>query len=198
MGDCFWHHGNPVVFLTATQSREWQECKTSLPVPAGCINLKGLLPIKAKLYLVPSLSDQEMQTAGRKQKEFRRSLTASKLEEIFPEGQNPDRGADLTFGDHFMTSYMPYMNNKLLELIDNEGLVENRNFTEHLYNVDRFKEQMSEHKDEIPEKEYERNEMFLDIEGLLKASLSPTLSESYGNDALVRFAIYGDEVIENA
>lgn len=197
-GDCFWHHGNPVVFLTATQSREWQECKTSLPVPAGCINLKRLLPIKAKLYLVPSLSDQEMQTAGRKQKEFRKSLTASKLEEIFPDGQNPDRGVDLTFGDHFMTSYMPYMNNKLLELIDNEGMVESRNFTEHLYNVDRFKEQMSEHKDEIPEKEYERNEMFLDIEGLLKASLSPTLSESYGNDALVRFAIYGDEVIENA
>lgn len=85
-----------------------------------------------------------------------------------------------------------------LELIDNEGLVESRTFTEHLYNVDRFKEQMAEHKNEIPEKEYERNEMFLDVERLLKVSLSPTLSESYGNDALVRFSIYGEEVIENA
>lgn len=197
-GDCFWHHGNPVVFLTATQSREWKDCKRSFPVPAGCISLKRLLPIKAKLYLVPALANQEMQEAGRKQRELKESLTQSNLEDLFPDGSNPSRGADITFGDHFMTAYMPYMSNKLLELIDNEGMIENRNFTEHLYNVDQFKEQMSENKNDIPEKEYERNEIFLNIEGLLGVSLSPTLSEKDGNNSLVRFALYGEEVMENA
>ena len=42
-GDCFWHHGNTVAFLTATQSREWNECKRALPTPAGCITIRNPL-----------------------------------------------------------------------------------------------------------------------------------------------------------
>jgi hypothetical protein len=121
-GDCFWHHGNPVVFLTTTQSREWKDCKISFPEPAGCITLKRLLPIKTKLYLLPALAEQMAQKAGQEQKEFNASLTKKDLEKYFPQGKNPDRGADLTFGDHFMTAYMPYINNKLLELVTLKGL----------------------------------------------------------------------------
>lgn len=197
-GDCFWHHGNPIAFLTATQSREWKECKRYYPTPAGCITLKRIMPIKAKLYLVPTLAEQDMQNAGSKQKEFKASLTPKDLNDYFPEGDNPSRGADLTFGDHFMTSYMPYMNNKLLELIDNQGIVKGRNFTEHSHSIDEFKEQMQEAKMDIPEAELERNEIFLGIEGLLSVSLTPTLSMKNGGDTLERFALYGEETLENA
>lgn len=196
-GDCFWHHGNTVAFLTATQSREWKECKRDLPTPAGCIPIRSSLPLKAKLYLVPALAEQEMQQAGQQQKEFKASLTQADLNDFFPRGSNPDRGANVNIFEHFMTSYMPYMYNKVLELIDNAGIVEKRTFTEHRYNVDSFREQMEENKNGIPEKELARNNIFLGIEGLLGVSLSPTLSMPSGNDTLLRFAQYGEEVMEN-
>ncbi|HEJ0336427.1 TPA: lipase family protein [Klebsiella aerogenes] len=196
-GDCFWHHGNTVAFLTATQSREWNECKRDLPTPAGCITIRKSLPLKAKLYLVPALAEQEMQQAGQQQKEFKASLTQADLTDFFPKGSNPDRGANVNIFEHFMTSYMPYMYNKVLELIDNAGIVEKRTFTEHRYNVDSFREQMEENKNGIPEKELARNNIFLGIEGLLGVSLSPTLSMPSGNDTLLRFAQYGEEVMEN-
>ncbi|WP_025903475.1 lipase family protein [Tatumella sp. UCD-D_suzukii] len=196
-GDCFWHHGNTVAFLTVTQSREWKECKRSLPTPAGCIAIRKLLPIKAKLYLVPALAQQDMQQAGQKQKEFNASLSPVDLAEFFPKGSNPDRGVNLKFFEHFMTSYMPYMCNKLLELIDNAGIVEKRTFTEHLYNVDSFREQMAEYKNDVPDKELARNDIFLNIEGLLGVSLIPTLSMPSGHDTLLRFAKYQEEVMEN-
>ncbi|MGV3347001.1 lipase family protein [Enterobacteriaceae bacterium LUAb1] len=196
-GDCFWHHGNTVAFLTATQSREWQECKIDLPTPAGCITIRKSLPIKAKLYLVPTLAEQEMQQAGQKQQEFKASLTQTDLTNFFPKGSNPDRGVNINIFEHFMTSYMPYMYNKVLELIDNAGIVEKRTFTEHRYNVDSFREQMAENKNDIPANELSRNEIFLNIEGLLGVSLTPTLSMPSGNDILLRFAQYGEEVMEN-
>ena len=197
-GDCFWHHGNTVAFLTASQSREWKECKIDVPIQAGCITIRKSLPIKAKLYLVPALAEQEMQQAGQKQKEFKASLTQADLTAFFPKGSNPERGINLNFFDHFMTSYMPYMYNKLLELIDNAEIVEKSTFTEHLHNVNLFKEQMGKNKDNIPEKELSRNKLFLDVEGLLDVSLSPTLSVPYGRDTLLRFAKYSEDVIENA
>ena len=196
-GDCFWHHGNTVAFLTATQSREWNECKRELPTQAGCITIRNPLPLKAKLYLVPALAEQEMQQAGQKQKEFKASLTQSDLKDFFPKGSNPDRGVNVNIFEHFMSSYMPYMYNKVLELIDNAGIVEKRTFTEHLYNVDSFRKQMTENKNDIPTDELSRNEMFLNIEGLLGVSLTPTLSMPSGNDTLLRFAQYGEEVMEN-
>lgn len=196
-GDCFWHHGNTVAFLTASQSREWHECKRDLPTPSGCITIRNSLPIKAKLYLVPALAEQEMQQAGQEQKEFRASLTQTDLTNFFPKGSNPDRGVNINLFDHFMTSYMPYMYNKLLELIDKAGIVEKRTFTEHLYKIDSFKEQMEEHEREIPEKEFSRNKVFLGVEDQLGVSLSPTLSMSHGNDTLLRFAYYGEEIMEN-
>lgn len=197
-GDCFWHHGNTVAFLTVTQSREWKEYKRNLPSPAGGITIRKRLPIKAKLYLVPVLAEQEMQEAGQKQKEFQASLTKTDLTRFFPQGGNPERGVNINIFEHFMTSYMPYMYNKLLELIDRAGIVEKRTFTEHLYNIDLFKMQMEENKGCIPDKEFSRNKIFLDIESMLDVSLSSTLSMPSGNDTLLRFAKYSEEVMENA
>ena len=72
-----------------------------------------------------------------------------------------------------------------------------RNFTEYQYSVDLFRERMEENKDGIPEKELARNNIFLNIEGVLSVSLSPVLSVPSGNDTLLRFAQYGEEVLEN-
>jgi len=196
-GDCFWHHGNIVAFITATQFREWKECKISFPEPAGCITLSGQMPMTAKLYLVPSLAEAESSEAGKKQYEYKLSLTKHDLEKYFPEQQNPSRRADLTFNDHFMTSYMPYINNKLLELIDKKGLSKERHFTEHAENIAKFKEQISEERKSIPETELDRNDLFLFLEGVLDNSLISTLSINSGSDALQRFALYGEEDMEN-
>lgn len=197
-GDCFWHHGNPVAFITATQSRQWQQCKIQLPYPRNCMTIRKRLPIKARLYLVPALAQQQAQQAGEQQREFKQKLTKEDLAEFFPAGRNFDRGADLTFGDHFMTSYMPYINNKLLELIDKQGMIGKPCFTEHQYNVDLFKQQMLINENEIPINEKKRNEIFINLDGLLKVSLVPTLALPYSTNTLLRFARYGEEAIENA
>ncbi|MGK8935174.1 hypothetical protein ACRS85_21075 [Pluralibacter gergoviae] len=75
--------------------------------------------------------------------------------------------------------------------------MEKRTFTEHRHNVDALREQMAENKHSVPERELARNHIFLNLEGLLDVSLSPTLSMPSGNDTLLRFAQYGEEVIEN-
>ncbi|HIH9356858.1 TPA: hypothetical protein ACYU2L_000818 [Enterobacter ludwigii] len=197
-GDCFWHHGKIVAFFTATQFREWKECKISFPEPAGCITLSGPLPITAELYLVPSFAEVESEEAGKKQHEYKKSLTAHDLSKYFPEEQNPSRLEDLTFGDHFMTSYMPYINNKILGLIDKKGLSKKKHFTEHAENIVKFKEQISEDQKYIPGTELKRNELFLLLEDRLDVALNTTLLMKDGGNALERFALYGEEDMENA
>lgn len=197
-GDCFWHHGKIVAFFTATQFREWKECKISFPEPAGCITLSGPLPITAKLYLVPSFAEVESEEAGKKQHEYKKSLTANDLSKYFPEEQNPSRFAGLTFGEHFMTSYMPYINNKILGLIDKKGLSKKKHFTEHAENIVKFKDQISEDRKYIPDTEIKRNELFLLLEDRLDVALNTTLSMKDGGNALERFALYGEEDMENA
>lgn len=201
-GDCFWHHGNLVVFLTATQSKQWKECKQTLPQENCCISIRKSLPIKAKLYLVPALAEQDSDNASKKQKEFTQSQGKTplpkKINEFFPQGSNPERGVDFTLGDHFMGAYMPYLNNNLLGLINKAGLAKPRSFTEHESCINLFKEQMEKYKDEIPKVEYERNEIFLALDHLLSNALQSTLQIENGSDFLKRFAKYGDEDIENA
>jgi hypothetical protein len=197
-GDCFWHHGKIVAFFTATQFREWKECKVSFPEQAGCITLSGPMAIKAKLYLVPSLADSESNSAGEKQHEYKESLTTNDLHKYFSEEQNPSRLADLTFSEHFMTSYMPYINNKMLGLIDEKGFSKVKHFTEHAENIEKFEEQISEEKQYIPKTELQRNELFLSLEKKLDIALNTTIYMKNGNSALERFALYGEEDMENA
>lgn len=49
---------------------------------------------------------------------------------------------------------------------------------------------------DIPENELNRNEIFLNLEELLIASILPTLNSEEGNVILQRFALYGEEEIE--
>ncbi|EOF5434874.1 lipase family protein, partial [Salmonella enterica] len=195
-GDCFWHHGDPVAFLTTTESRTWQECKITLPYPRNCRTLRGRLPHTVKLYLVPELAQQDAKNASEKQREFRASLTSDDLKNIFHEGENPDRGVPITGKNHFMTGYLPYMNNQLLELIDLKGLSPCHSFNEHQEKVQVFRQQMKDYETEIPKDELRRNEIFLNLEEMLTVSLDPTLALDKGANFLQRFALYGEEEIE--
>ncbi|MFK3912931.1 lipase family protein [Enterobacter cancerogenus] len=195
-GDCFWHHGNTVAFLTATESRTFQECKITLPYPNNCRTLRNRLPHTVKLYLVPALAQQDAKNASEKQREFRASLTSDDLKDIFQEGRNPERGMPLIFKNHYMTGYMPYINNQLLELIDLKGLSPCQSFDEHQEKVRAFRQQMKDYETEIPKDELKRNEIFLNLEEMLTESLDPTLALDKGSDFLQRFALYGEEEIE--
>jgi hypothetical protein len=141
-GDCFWHHGNTVAFLTTTQSRKWQQCSIELPYPRNCMTIQARLPEKVKLYLVPSLALQEATQSGQDQKAFKASLTKEDLQEFFPQGMNPNRGMPANVGNHLLTSYMPYINNKLLGLAYEKGFSDGKTFTEHAEKVASFNLQM--------------------------------------------------------
>ncbi|MFY7114954.1 lipase family protein [Enterobacter cloacae complex sp. SHL020] len=196
-GDYFWHHGNTVAFLTTTQSRKWQQCSIELPYPKNCMTIQARLPEKVKLYLVPSLALQEARQSGQDQKAFKASLTKEDLQGFFPEGMNPNRGIPANVGNHLLTSYMPYINNKLLGLAYEKGLSDGKAFTEHADKVASFNLQMDHYSGEIPKNEFDRNKKFLSLEDLLKNSLSSTISATSGSDALKRFGHYGEEDIEN-
>ncbi|WP_205950607.1 lipase family protein [Pantoea stewartii] len=196
-GDCFWHHGNTVAFLTTTQSRKWQQCSIELPYPRNCMTIQARLPEKVKLYLVPSLALQEAKKSGQDQKAFKASLNKEDLQEFFPEGMNPNRGMPANVGNHLLTSYIPYINNKLLGLAYEKGLSDGKTFTEHADKVASFNLQMDHYSGEIPKNEFDRNKKFLSLEDLLKNSLSSTISAASGSDALKRFGHYGEEDIEN-
>jgi predicted lipase len=196
-GDCFWHHGNTVAFLTTTQSRKWQQCSIELPYPRNCMTIQTRLPEKVKLYLVPSLALQEATQSGQDQKAFKASLNKEDLQEFFPKGMNPNRGVPANVGNHLLTSYMPYINNKLLGLAYEKGLSDGKAFTEHAEKVASFNLQMDHYSGEIPKNEFDRNKKFLSIEDLLKNSLSSTISAASGSDALKRFGHYGEEDMEN-
>lgn len=196
-GDCFWHHGNTVAFLTTTQSRKWLQCSIELPYPRNCMTIRARLPEKVKLYLVPSMALQEAKQSGQDQKAFKASLTKEDLKEFFPEGMNPNRGVPANLGNHLLTSYIPYINNKLLGLVYEKGLSDGKAFTEHAEKVASFNLQMDHYSGEIPKNEFDRNKKFLSIEDLLKKSLSSTISAASGSDALKRFGYYGEEDMEN-
>ena len=196
-GDCFWHHGNTVAFLTTTQSRKWQQCSIELPYPRNCMTIQTRLPEKVKLYLAPSLALQEAKQSGQDQKNFKASLTKEDLKEFFPEGMNSKRGLPANVGNHLLTSYMPYINNKLLGLAYEKELSDGKTFTEHADKVASFELQMDHYSGEIPKNEFDRNKKFLSLEDLLKNSLNSTISAASGSDAVKRFGHYGEEDIEN-
>lgn len=196
-GDCFWHHGEPVVFLTTTQSRKWKQCGIEYPYPRNCMTIRKILPLRVKLYLVPSILERKIMEAGCEQKKFKQSLTQYDMKEFFPEGTNPDRGLAINLPHHFMKSYVTYINNKLLEIISAKGLGNGRVFIEHADNVKAFRKQMLDANAEIPEYEFGRNNVFLELDDLLEMALQPTDSISSYRVALERFAHYGEEGIEN-
>ena len=146
------------------------------------------MPEKASLYLVPSLSQADDQQAEQAQDRLITSLDAESRARYFPPYGNPKAGQVHGLGEHFMSKYQPYMYNQLLESINpaREPLLARQEDRE------KFELQMKTHYGSIPEDEYARNRVFLDLQNLVGRALHVTQQAEGGVQALQRFDAVAD------
>jgi hypothetical protein len=191
-GDPFSHHGELAMFFKAEQHKE-QEI-TPYPAyrkPDGApyrSTITVRLQEKAKLYLVPSLSEVDDTRAQQAQERLNASLNAESRARFFPRNSHPDVNRLLSIGDHFMSQYQPYIHNQLLESIDpaREPLLERQ------VQRRKFEQQMKDHYANIPADEIERNRVFLELQKLIDQALSATQQAEGGAEALQRFNAIAD------
>ncbi|MFN3355096.1 MAG: lipase family protein [Pseudomonas sp.] len=190
--DPFSHHGEIAMFFRAEQ--HLQQGITPYPAyrkPDGTPYrsvITAELPEKAKLYLVPSLSEANDQQADQATQRLNTSLDAESRARFFPRYGNTAVGRMLRIGDHFMSQYQPYIHNQLLESINPE-----RNpLLERQVRRREFERQMEEHGDSIPEDELTRNRIFLDLQRLMDRALRVTHQTEGGTEALERFDAIAD------
>lgn len=185
--DPYCHHGEIAMFFRAEQHREQQanayvsyRDRNGVPYRA---TIAYPLPKKAKLYLVPSLSDTEDRAAEEAQKSFVSSLSAESRARFFPPYGIPEVSGMLSGEDHKMTQYQPYIHNQLLESINPERdpLLERQTVRQ------KFEQQMREYYGRIPEPEYARNRVFLELQQLVSQALRVTQQAEGGIEALQRF-----------
>lgn len=190
--DPFSHHGEIAMFFRAEQHRQ-QEIT---PYPAyrkpdgtpyrGVITAQ--LPEKAKLYLVPSLSEANDQEAEQATRRLNTSLDAESRARFFPRYGNTSVGRMLSIGDHFMSQYQPYIHNQLLESINPER----DPLLERQVRRRKFERQMEKHGASIPEDELTRNRIFMDLQRLMDRALRVTHQTEGGTEALERFDAIAD------
>ncbi len=191
-GDPFSHHGELAMFFKAEQHKEQQI--TPYPAyrkPDGApyrSTITVRLQEKAKLYLVPSLSEVDDTRAQQAQERLNASLNAESRARFFPRNSHPDVNRLLSIGDHFMSQYQPYIHNQLLESIDpaREPLLERQ------VQRRKFEQQMKDHYANIPADEIERNRLFLELQKLIDQALSATQQAEGGAEALQRFNAIAD------
>lgn len=191
IGDPFAHHGEVVAFMTAIQHAETQglrypsyRSKSSADAPYYT-NISRRLPEKAKLYLVPSLSDEADAVLESSQREFIEGMDEESRNEYFPRKSHPE-DTNLLLGlmnaaDHFMSNYQPYIHNQLLELISPHRM-------QHRIIIrERFVKQMEVFYGVIPSAELERNRALVELQGRMAQTLSATQKIPGGSEALARF-----------
>ena len=191
-GDPYSHHGQIAMFLKAEQHRE-QEV-TPYPAyrkPDGSPYRSSIavkLQERAKLYLVPSLSDAEDKQAEQAHGRLNASLNTESRARFFPRHGHPEVGRLLSIGDHFMSQYQPYIHNQLLESINpaREPLLERQ------VQRRKFEQQMQDHYASIPADEIERNRVFLELQKLIDQALGVTQKSKGGIEALQRFDAIAD------
>ena len=191
-GDPYSHHGQIAMFLKAEQHRE-QEV-TPYPAyrkPDGSPYRSSIavkLQERAKLYLVPSLSDAEDKQAEQAHGRLNASLNTESRARFFPRHGHPEVGRLLSIGDHFMSQYQPYIHNQLLESINpaREPLLERQ------VQRRKFEQQMQDHYASIPADEIERNRVFLELQKLVDQALGVTQKSKGGIEALQRFDAIAD------
>lgn len=185
--DPYCHHGEIAMFFRAEQHTEQRgNSYPSYRDPNGksySTSIAYPLPKKAKLYLVPSLSDSEERQAEEAQKCLIASLSAESRARFFPPYSIPEVSGMVSGEDHKMRSYQPYIHNQLLESInpEREPLLERQAVRQ------KFEQQMEEYYGRVPEKEYERNRIFLELQTLVSQALRVTQQAEGGAEALQRF-----------
>lgn len=188
------HHGEIAMFFRVEQ--HVQEPGNSYPAyPNGVPYSTALtypLANKAKLYLVPSVADTEERQAEEAQKCFMASLTAESRARFFPRYGNPEVSGMLSGADHRMKlEYLPYIHNQLLESINpaREPLMERQTVRQ------QFEQQMKEYRGRTPEKEYLRNQVFLELQTLVSRTLNVTRQAGGGTESLQRFDAVADSKV---
>ncbi|WP_380177459.1 lipase family protein [Kalamiella sp. sgz302252] len=180
MGDCFWHHGDIVVFYYTTQVVESLQCEGSISAPK-CRRIKYRLPKKTKYYLIPSLAEDKNISAKNQDIQFIRSLSNESMEKFFPENTNPDLDSIITDPrNHFMpAAYLPFINNQLVELVCRDEKMKTKESRA------AFEKQLSDAG--IPDNERERNRLFAALQRLVGETLKVTEQLPEGATALERF-----------
>ncbi|MGE4335748.1 MAG: lipase family protein [Pigmentiphaga sp.] len=184
--DPFCHHGEIVAFFRAEQhirirasDNPFHKMRDGQGAPYHT-TLTRLLPIKTKLFLVPSLSQADSERACKAQQDFKACLDAQSLQRYFPQGRNAKPGRVVGLVNHFMGEYQPFLYNQLIECINPERMQERQD------NRRQFKAQMDANAELIPEDELTRNRTFLDLQNLVGHSLNTARQCEGGADALQR------------
>jgi hypothetical protein len=180
IGDCFWHHGEIVLFCYTTQVVESMLCEGSMSNP-HCRKIRYPLPKKTKYYLIPSLAEDKNISAKNEDMKFIHSLTTESKRKFFPKNTNPTLDS---FGsnplNHFMpTAYLPFINNQLMELVSPQATMKQKK------SRDAFEIQMNGVG--VPDNERERNQMFAALQRLMIETLKVTENLPQGTAVLERF-----------
>jgi hypothetical protein len=192
--DPFCHHGEIAVFFKTDQHRQTQGSrypayrnKDGLGAPYHT-TISYRLPEMAKLYLVPSLSEDDNQKIKQAQGDLTRSLTIESRSTHFPPHGNPKPGRLTGLGNHFMSKYLPYIYGQLLESIsaERDPLLERQTQRQ------AFERQMKEHAGSTPEDQLARNRLFLELQNQLGKALHITEKAEGGAEALQRFNAVAD------
>jgi hypothetical protein len=192
--DPFCHHGKIAAFYRTVQhmadrgsSYATYQNKDGLGAPYHN-TIAYRLPKQAKLFLVPSLSEEASQQAKEDQQRFNKSLRAESRTRFFPPHTNAKPGRVAGIGNHFMSEYQPYLHNQLLESIrpERQPLLERQTVRQ------KFEQQMKEYYGRIPEDEYAITRQFLDLHNQLSQALRVTWQAEGGTEALQRFDAVGD------
>ena len=187
IGDPYSHHGELAAFFYVEQ----HALQRGSPYPAYR-NKEGLgapyynevarrLPKTAKLYLVPSLCIEDDQKARQSQETFTKALSAQARDMYFPSLQNVPIGKIANPLHHFMSHYLSYLHNQLLEAISPDRMQGRRNVRI------AFKEQLDEFAVRISADERVRNQAFLDLQDRIPEALNVTRQLEGGARALERF-----------
>ncbi|MEK9497138.1 lipase family protein [Photorhabdus sp. P32] len=177
--EVFLHHGKIVHFYKADLIIETLKEKDL----NNCIRLTEVLPVMAKLYLIPSLNHQtedNMKQALEIQKEFFKQLSDADREKWFPRNANPTLKYALGVPDHRMLRYVHYIGDRIAELFVSD---------KYYFYYDQkklFKETMDGRSDVVPDIR-QRNTLFLNMDDQLELALIDTLQDKRGILALTRY-----------
>lgn len=198
--DPFCHHGQIAAFYQLEQHTE--ERGSSFPAYRSKDGLGApyyntiatRLPEKAKLYVVPCLSEEADKQVKDDQQRFNASLTPQSRAKFFPAYGNVKPGRLSGLVNHFMSEYQPYLYKQLLEAIEpvRDPLLELQAQRQ------KFKEQMTANSQRIPKDQYAISRVLLDLQSQLSDTLHVTQQTEGGIQALQRFNAVADPDITYA
>ena len=188
--DPYWHHGSTVIFFRA------QQCamRAASPYQKSLVDGQAYTRhfVASKLYVVPSLNEECLQSTGEHQAAFIQCLNPASLAKTFPQNTNPAlNGIGTDPRSHSMAHrYLPYIHNQVLELADPARDM-NRKEMRALFREEVEKDAAYSNPDEV-----ERNREFLALQDMLPVALRGIQAEETGKNALLRFAAVTEEEVE--